>query len=118
MLYEKAKWNRGKFIENTQEEQTHAFDIRWIYPAAADNIVNSVYNCIPPVVGLLLRPSVLRLVHGVMDSIIWCDQRTSRECEEMTQKVGAERMIEITIFFSQPCVDCGIGSGIKPFEFP
>lgn len=29
-------------------------------------------------------------------SIIWCDQRTSKECEEITQKVGAERLIEIT----------------------
>ncbi|WP_099204294.1 xylulokinase [Scatolibacter rhodanostii] len=29
-------------------------------------------------------------------SIIWCDQRTAAECEEITQKVGAERLIEIT----------------------
>lgn len=29
-------------------------------------------------------------------SIIWCDQRTSKECEEITQKVGAARLIEIT----------------------
>ena len=29
-------------------------------------------------------------------SIIWCDQRTSKECEEITQKVGAKRLIEIT----------------------
>lgn len=29
-------------------------------------------------------------------SIIWCDQRTAKECEEMTAKIGAERMIEIT----------------------
>ena len=29
-------------------------------------------------------------------SIIWCDQRTAKECEEMTQKIGAERLIEIT----------------------
>lgn len=29
-------------------------------------------------------------------SIIWCDQRTSKECEEITQKVGAQRLIEIT----------------------
>lgn len=35
--------------------------------------------------GQVLRPS-----------IIWCDQRTSRECEEMTEKVGAQRMMEIT----------------------
>lgn len=29
-------------------------------------------------------------------SIIWCDQRTAAECEEMTEKVGAKRLIEIT----------------------
>lgn len=29
-------------------------------------------------------------------SIIWCDQRTHLECEEITEKVGAERLIEIT----------------------
>jgi len=29
-------------------------------------------------------------------SIIWCDQRTSRECEQITELVGAKRLIEIT----------------------
>lgn len=29
-------------------------------------------------------------------AIIWCDQRTAAECEEITQRVGAERLIEIT----------------------
>lgn len=29
-------------------------------------------------------------------SIIWCDQRTAAECQEITEKVGAERLIEIT----------------------
>lgn len=29
-------------------------------------------------------------------SIIWCDQRTGAECEEITEKVGADRLIEIT----------------------
>jgi len=29
-------------------------------------------------------------------SIIWCDQRTSVECEEITSRIGAERLIEIT----------------------
>ncbi len=29
-------------------------------------------------------------------SIIWCDQRTSAECVEITEKVGAKRLIEIT----------------------
>lgn len=29
-------------------------------------------------------------------SIIWCDQRTGAECEEITRRLGAERLIEIT----------------------
>ena len=29
-------------------------------------------------------------------SIIWCDQRTAKECEEITAKVGSERLIQIT----------------------
>lgn len=29
-------------------------------------------------------------------SIIWCDQRTGKECEEITSRVGAKRLIEIT----------------------
>ena len=29
-------------------------------------------------------------------SIIWCDQRTHKECDEITRRVGAERLIEIT----------------------
>ncbi len=29
-------------------------------------------------------------------SIIWCDQRTGAECDEITSKVGKERLIEIT----------------------
>ena len=32
----------------------------------------------------------------IRPSIIWCDQRTEKECEEITEKVGAERLIEIT----------------------
>lgn len=30
------------------------------------------------------------------NSIIWCDQRTHEECIEITEKVGAQRLIEIT----------------------
>lgn len=30
------------------------------------------------------------------NSIIWCDGRTAAECEEITQRVGAARLIEIT----------------------
>ena len=29
-------------------------------------------------------------------AIIWCDQRTGRECQEMEEKIGRERLIEIT----------------------
>jgi xylulokinase len=29
-------------------------------------------------------------------SIIWCDQRTAKECEEITARVGKDRLIEIT----------------------
>ncbi|MBO5275458.1 MAG: xylulokinase [Clostridia bacterium] len=29
-------------------------------------------------------------------SIIWCDQRTAAECAEITERVGAKRLIEIT----------------------
>lgn len=32
----------------------------------------------------------------IRPSIIWCDQRTGAECEEITRRVGAERLIEIT----------------------
>ncbi len=32
----------------------------------------------------------------IRPSIIWCDQRTAAECEEITEKVGAQRLIEIT----------------------
>ncbi len=32
----------------------------------------------------------------IRNSIIWCDQRTAKECEEITQRVGAKRLIEIT----------------------
>lgn len=29
-------------------------------------------------------------------SIIWCDQRTAKECDEITEKIGRERLVEIT----------------------
>ena len=32
----------------------------------------------------------------IRPSIIWCDQRTGKECEEITERVGRERLIEIT----------------------
>ncbi|MGB7434585.1 MAG: xylulokinase [Candidatus Acidiferrum sp.] len=32
----------------------------------------------------------------VRPALIWCDQRTGEECREITNKVGAERLIELT----------------------
>ncbi|MBR5370935.1 MAG: xylulokinase, partial [Oscillospiraceae bacterium] len=32
----------------------------------------------------------------IRPAIIWCDQRTAAECEEITERVGKERLIEIT----------------------
>ena len=32
----------------------------------------------------------------IRDSIIWCDQRTTLECEQITEAVGKERLIQIT----------------------
>ncbi len=32
----------------------------------------------------------------IRPSIIWCDQRTEKECKQITEKVGAKRLIEIT----------------------
>lgn len=35
--------------------------------------------------------------HNVLrPAIIWCDQRTQKECEEITEKVGKEQLIQIT----------------------
>jgi len=34
--------------------------------------------------------------HIIRPSIIWCDQRTGEECQEMTQILGRDRLIEIT----------------------
>ncbi len=35
--------------------------------------------------------------HNVLrPAIIWCDQRTQRECEEITERVGKEQLIEVT----------------------
>ena len=32
----------------------------------------------------------------IRNSIIWCDQRTAKECEEITEKVGYDNLIRIT----------------------
>lgn len=32
----------------------------------------------------------------IRPSIIWCDQRTAKECEEITELIGRDRLVEIT----------------------
>jgi xylulokinase len=34
--------------------------------------------------------------HVLRPAIIWCDQRTQPECDEITERVGAKRLVEIT----------------------
>jgi xylulokinase len=43
--------------------------------------------------GLVLLDAEDRVVRP---AIIWCDQRTEEECREITKKVGAQRLIELT----------------------
>jgi xylulokinase len=43
--------------------------------------------------GLVLLDADNRVIRR---SIIWCDQRSTKECEQITSLVGAERLIEIT----------------------
>ena len=43
--------------------------------------------------GLVMLDAANRVIRP---AIIWCDQRTAKECEEITRKVGAERLMEIT----------------------
>jgi len=50
--------------------------------------------------------------HVLRPSIIWCDQRTTAECEEITKMVGAERLIEIT---ANPALTGFTASKIKYF---
>lgn len=56
----------------------------------------------PEIIGIGLSGQMHGLVMIDIDgkvlrpSIIWCDQRTAEECREITEAVGAERLIEIT----------------------
>jgi xylulokinase len=43
--------------------------------------------------GLVMLDSENRVIRPAM---IWCDQRTAAECEEITQKVGAQRLVAVT----------------------
>ena len=71
---------------------------------AAVQTIRRVIGGVDPrdVVGLGLSGQMHGLVmldeHGdvLRPSIIWCDQRTGAECEEITRRVGAERLMAIT----------------------
>lgn len=58
--------------------------------------------CADNIVGIGLSGQMHGLVmldennNVIRPSIIWCDQRTAKECDEITERVGAERLIEIT----------------------
>ena len=43
--------------------------------------------------GLVMLDSECRVIRN---SIIWCDQRTAKEVVEITDKVGRDRLVEIT----------------------
>ncbi|WRS27707.1 xylulokinase [Oscillospiraceae bacterium MB08-C2-2] len=43
--------------------------------------------------GLVMLDEAGEVLHN---SIIWCDGRTAQECEEITNRVGAQRLIEIS----------------------
>ena len=68
------------------------------------NAVKQAVDCIGTdnVVGIGLSGQMHGLVmldensEVIRPSIIWCDQRTSAECEEITEKIGSERLIQIT----------------------
>lgn len=67
----------------------------------SDVIKNSKVNSID-IKGIGLSGQMHGLVlldkdHNVIrDSIIWCDQRTEKQCEYMTEVIGKEKLIEIT----------------------
>lgn len=71
---------------------------------AAKNTIAAVMKNIPAdeVKGIGLSGQMHGLVmldekgEVIRRSIIWCDQRTAAECVEITEKVGAKRLIEIT----------------------
>lgn len=44
--------------------------------------------------------------------ILWCDQRTKKECDELTRLVGKEKLIEIT---ANPALTGFTASKILPF---
>lgn len=43
--------------------------------------------------GLVLLDKYNKIIRN---SIIWCDQRTEEECKEITEKIGKEKLIQIT----------------------
>ena len=32
----------------------------------------------------------------VRPALIWCDQRSDKQCEQLTQQIGAEQLIKLT----------------------
>ena len=71
---------------------------------AAKNTIKEVLKAVNPedVKGVGITGQMHGLVlldengEPLCPSIIWCDQRTKAQCDEITEKVGAERLIEIT----------------------
>ena len=43
--------------------------------------------------GLVMLDSECKVIRP---AILWCDQRTGKECEELTEKLGLETLIKIT----------------------
>lgn len=75
----------------------------WQATLSGIGAVLSESHCDPAdIVGIGLSGQMHGLVmldeHGMVlrRSIIWCDGRTSEECEDITRLVGAERLMEIT----------------------
>lgn len=74
------------------------------WAAAAINGLTEVIKCLngKTVAGIGVSGQMHGLVmldenmKPIRRSIIWCDQRTVKECDEITQKVGKERLFEIT----------------------
>lgn len=46
----------------------------------------------------------------IRPAILWCDQRTGAQCEQITQRIGAERLIELTA--NPPCGLYGVQNSV------
>ena len=69
---------------------------------AVTETLKSVADGVDNIAGLGLSGQMHGLVmldedyNVIRPSIIWCDQRTAKECEEITAKIGADKLFEIT----------------------